>query len=124
DAIEGCDFAISSFRTGGMEQRARDERAALMVGYAGQETVGPAGMAMALRTVPVALRYADMVKRLAPSAWIVNFTNPAGLVTQAILSSGVRRAVGICDTPAELFFRISLALAAPLERIRCEYFGL
>jgi 6-phospho-beta-glucosidase len=123
-AIEGCAFVISSIRPGGMEARARDERVTLECGFAGQETTGPAGFAMAHRTVPVALEHARLVERLAPDAWIINFTNPAGLITQAISVHTSARVVGICDTPAELFFRISLALERPLADVECDYVGL
>src|SRR5205823_8611656 len=101
-AVQDCSFVIGSIRVGEMGARARDERLALVCGFAGQETTGPAGFAMALRTIPVALRYARIVERLAPSAWFVNFTNPAGIVTQAISNHTAARVVGICDTPAEL----------------------
>ena len=124
EAIVDCSYVISSIRPGEMRARARDERLAVECGFAGQETTGPAGFAMALRTVPVALEHAKMVEKLAPGAWIVNFTNPAGLITQAISTHTRVRVVGICDTPAELFFRISLALQQPLEKVRCDYFGL
>jgi len=124
EAIRDCSFVISCIRPGEMQARARDERLAVECGYAGQETTGPAGFAMALRTVPVALQHAKLVEKLAPGAWIVNFTNPAGLITQAISTYTRAAVVGICDTPAELFFRISLALQQPLERVRCDYFGL
>jgi 6-phospho-beta-glucosidase len=123
-AVTDCAFVISSIRVGGMSARARDERAAVECGFAGQETTGPAGFAMALRTVPAAIEYARLVTRLAPEAWIINFTNPAGLITQAIANRVGARVVGICDTPAELFFRISLALREPLEDVVCDYFGL
>ena len=84
-AIAGCDFVISSVRVGNMHTRAADERLALECGFAGQETTGPAGFAMALRTIPVALAYARMVEEIAPDAWIVNFTNPAGIITPGYL---------------------------------------
>jgi len=124
EAVSGCDFVISSIRPGEMPVRARDERNTLECGFAGQETTGPAGFAMALRTVPVAIEHARIVERVAPRAWIINFTNPAGLITQAITTRTGARAIGICDTPAELFFRISLALRQPLDRVECEYAGL
>ena len=124
DALSGCDFVISSIRPGEMSERARDERATLECGFAGQETTGPAGFAMALRTVPIAIEHAKIVERVAPQAWIINFTNPAGLITQAITTQTGARAIGICDTPAELFFRISLALRKPLDQVECEYAGL
>jgi 6-phospho-beta-glucosidase len=124
EAVRDCDFVISSIRVGDMVARARDERIALETGFAGQETTGPAGFAMALRTAPVAIEHARLIERLAPQAWIVSFTNPAGLIAQAISSHTGARVVGICDTPAELFFRISLALREPLREVVCDYFGL
>ncbi|HUQ91132.1 MAG TPA: hypothetical protein VM120_05570 [Bryobacteraceae bacterium] len=124
EAVEDGSFVIHSIRAGGMEGRAKDERIAVDYGFAGQETTGPAGFAMALRTVPAALHYAELVARKAPRAWMINFTNPAGLITQAMAAHANPRVVGICDTPAELFFRISLALGEPLENIKCDYFGL
>ncbi len=123
-AIEGSAFVISSIRVGGLERRAADERISLAHGFAGQETTGPAGFAMAFRTVPVSLEHARLVQRLAPDAWIINFTNPAGLITQAISSHVTSRVIGICDTPAELFFRISLLLGEPREDVECDYVGL
>lgn len=124
EAIDGCAFAISSIRVGDMETRAADERLAVQCGFAGQETTGPAGFAMALRTIPVALRYANLVRKLAPSAWIINFTNPAGIVTQALTLHSGAKAVGICDTPAELMHQIARALDQPLDAVHCDYFGL
>jgi 6-phospho-beta-glucosidase len=124
EAVEDCAFVISSIRVGGMEARARDERIALEHGFAGQETTGPGGLAMALRTIPQTIEYARVIERRAPGAWIVSFTNPAGMVTQAISTHTGARVIGICDTPAELFFRIALALGAPSEEVECGYFGL
>jgi 6-phospho-beta-glucosidase len=123
-AIQGSSFVISSIRVGGMAARAADERLALDCGLAGQETTGPAGFAMALRTVPVAIEHARLVEHLAPQAWLIDFTNPAGLMTQAISTHTQARVVGICDTPAELFFRIALALEEPPEAVECDYLGL
>ena len=123
-AVEGSAFVLSSVRVGGMAARARDERTAIENGLAGQETTGPGGVAMALRTVPVALVHARVVERLAPRAWFINFTNPAGLVTQALNQHTGLRIVGICDTPAELFHRIALALGTTLAETQCEYAGL
>jgi 6-phospho-beta-glucosidase len=97
DAIRGCSFVISSMRVGEMSARARDERLSVACGFAGQETTGPAGFAMALRTVRVAIEHARLVQKLSPEAWIINFTNPAGLITQAILAHTEARVVGICD---------------------------
>ena len=123
-AVRDSSFVISSIRVGGMAARAADERLALECGFAGQETTGPAGFAMALRTVPIAIEHARLVEKFAPEAWLINFTNPAGLMTQAISTHTQARIVGICDTPAELFFRIALALEEPLEEVECDYLGL
>ena len=124
EAIEGADFVLNSIRVGGIAARAHDELASIKHGYPGQETTGPAGAAMALRTVPLAIEQARLVERLSPQAWIVNFTNPAGLITQAIMSHTKTRAVGICDTPTELFHRIAAALGASPDDVRCHYVGL
>ncbi|MGC2195064.1 MAG: hypothetical protein WA628_10350 [Terriglobales bacterium] len=123
-AVADSDFVLSSLRIGGMAARARDERIAIDEGLAGQETTGPGGVAMALRTVPIALEHARVVERLAPNAWFINFTNPAGLITEALHQHTKLRVVGICDTPAELLHRIAHALGEPPSEVQCEYAGL
>jgi 6-phospho-beta-glucosidase len=123
-AIDGASFVITSIRVGGMEARIRDERAALDLGFVGQETVGPGGFAMAVRTIPPLVDYAREVMQRAPDAWIVNFTNPAGLVTQALTSETGARVVGICDTPTEVFQEVAHALGVPAEECRFDYVGL
>jgi 6-phospho-beta-glucosidase len=124
EAIEGADFVLSSIRVGGIKARIHDERAAILHSYPGQETTGPAGIAMALRTVPIAVEQARVVSRLAPKSWLINFTNPAGLITQAVLDHTEARAVGICDTPSEMLHRIAVALEAKPADVHCEYVGL
>jgi len=124
DAVEGADFVLSSIRVGGITARTNDERIAIEHGYPGQETTGPAGMAMALRTVPIAVEQARIVHRLAPEAWLINFTNPAGLITQAIMQHTEARVVGICDTPTEMLHRIASAMTTNHAEVRCEYVGL
>ena len=79
---------------------------------------------MALRTVPIAIEQARQVHRLAPDAWLINFTNPAGLITQAIAEHTAARVVGICDTPTEMLHRIGIALKAAPHEVHCEYLGL
>ncbi len=124
DAVEGASFVMNSIRVGGITGRAADERKAIEHGYPGQETTGPAGAAMAMRTVPIAIEQARLVERLSPDAWIVNFTNPAGLITQAISNHTNAKIVGICDTPTELFHNIAHALGATLADVECDYVGL
>lgn len=124
DAVEGASFVLNSIRVGGIQSRALDEKASIAEGYSGQETTGPGGVAMALRTIPAALGYAHLVEERAPDAWLINFTNPAGLITQAIAQGTHAKVVGICDTPVELFHHIAHALGASPDRVRCDYLGL
>jgi 6-phospho-beta-glucosidase len=124
DAVNGAEFVLNSVRVGGIAARTADERTAIRHGYPGQETTGPGGMAMALRTIPVAVEQARQVHKLAPQAWLINFTNPAGLITQAITQHTDARVVGICDTPTEMLHRIATALTAQPNEVHCEYLGL
>ncbi|MFB8776346.1 6-phospho-beta-glucosidase [Streptomyces broussonetiae] len=110
EALRGADFVFSAIRVGGLQGRADDERVALAEGVLGQETVGAGGIAYGLRTVPVALDIARRVARLAPDAWVINFTNPAGLVTEAMSRHLGDRVIGICDSPVGLGRRIARVL--------------
>ncbi|MFJ6041827.1 family 4 glycosyl hydrolase [Brachybacterium paraconglomeratum] len=128
DAVTGADFVFSAVRVGGAEARTVDERVALGLGLLGQETIGPGGLAYALRTIPVALEIARTIAELAPTAWTINFTNPAGIVTEAMRSVLGDRVVGICDTPIGLVRRVGRLLGADLvagERgAEVDYVGL
>jgi 6-phospho-beta-glucosidase len=124
DAAGAAHFVLNSIRVGGIAGRARDERITIGQGLAGQETTGPGGAAMALRTVPVSLSHAKAVEKVAPEAWFINFTNPAGLMTQALSQNTGLRVIGICDTPSELFYRVAEAMDAPLEQLDFDYAGL
>jgi 6-phospho-beta-glucosidase len=96
-AVEGADFVLIQIRVGGQAARFRDETVPLACGCIGQETTGAGGFAKAMRTVPVVLEIADRVNALAaPGVWIVDFTNPVGIVTRALLDAG-HRAVGLCN---------------------------
>lgn len=123
-AIEGADFVFSAIRVGGLDGRTADERVALDLGLLGQETTGAGGVSYGLRTVPVAVDIAERVRRLAPEAWVVNFTNPAGLVTQAMQQVIGERVVGICDSALGVARRAALALGHDLARAEVDYAGL
>lgn len=110
EAITGADFVFSAVRVGGTCGRVLDELIALDHGVLGQETVGVGGYAYAFRTIPVAMELARTVRDLAPEAWVINFTNPAGIITQAMRTVLGNRVVGICDTPIGLVRRASAAL--------------
>lgn len=109
-AVTSADFVFSAVRVGGAKARIVDERVALDLGLLGQETVGAGGLAYALRTIPVALRIARMIADRAPKAWVINFTNPAGIVTEAMRDFLGDRVVGICDTPIGLVRRVGRIL--------------
>ncbi|QNP69143.1 6-phospho-beta-glucosidase [Streptomyces roseirectus] len=124
DALTGADFVFSAIRVGGLEGRANDEKVALDQGVLGQETVGAGGIAYGLRTVPVAVDIARRVARLAPDAWVINFTNPAGLVTEAMSRHLGDRVIGICDSPVGLGRRIARVLGANPNDAYIDYVGL
>ena len=124
DAVASADFVVTSIRVGGLAARHHDEEAALARGLVGQETVGPGGFAMAVRTIPVLAQYAQVIAAVAPSAWVINFTNPVGIVTQAMRRAAELRIVGICDTPTELFAEIAHALDVPAAECVFDYIGL
>ena len=114
EALTGADFVFSAIRVGGSAGRARDERVALNLGLLGQETIGPGGLAYALRTLPVALEIARTIAEVAPAAWVINFTNPAGIVTEAMRTVLGDKVVGICDTPIGLVRRVGRLLDVDL----------
>jgi 6-phospho-beta-glucosidase len=124
DALDGADYLITSIRVGGLASRTIDEQVPLAMGVVGQETTGPGGWAMALRTIPVLREIAARLRRRSQTARIINFTNPAGLITQALTAAGETRVVGICDSPVALAGRIAGYLGAPLEMLRIDYLGL
>ena len=124
EALRGADFVFSAIRVGGLEGRAADERVALDQGVLGQETVGAGGIAYGLRTVPVAVHIARRVAALCPDAWVINFTNPAGLVTEAMSRVLGDRVIGICDSPVGLGRRVARVLGADPDDVWIDYVGL
>jgi len=124
-AIEGAHFVLSQFRVGGLKARASDERIPLRYDIVGQETTGPGGFAKALRTVPVALEVARDVRVLAPDAWVMNFTNPAGIVTEAIVKHGGGvKVVGLCNVPISIQRTICKHLGVDPWRVELDMVGL
>jgi 6-phospho-beta-glucosidase len=124
DAVEGADVIYCAIRVGGLEGRLKDERIAVEAGAIGQETTGPGGIAFALRTVPAVLAIAEEVAERAPSALFVNFTNPAGLVTEALRRVLGDRVVGICDGPPDLCKRVAAAVGLAPDQLWFDYFGI
>ena len=124
EAVGGADFVFSAIRVGGLVGRVCDERIALANGVLGQETTGAGGVCYGLRTVPVALQIAETVAAHAPGAYVINFTNPAGMVTEAMARVLGDRVIGICDSPVGLFKRVARALDIDMAAARFEYAGL
>ncbi len=124
DAIRGADYVVTTLRVGGDHSRVVDESIALSLGVIGQETTGVGGFSMAVRTIPVLMEYCRMIREYAPNAWIFNFTNPSGLVTQALRSAGYDRVIGICDAPSSTKFRMAKELGVTEEELYVEFFGL
>ena len=123
-AVEGADFVLIQIRVGGQEARLRDETVPLACGCIGQETTGAGGFAKAMRTVPVVLEIAERVRTLAaPDAWIVDFTNPVGIVTRALLDDGYR-AVGLCNVAIGFQRSFARRLGVEPERIVVDQVGL
>ncbi len=124
-ALQGADFVITTFRVGGMESRITDERVPLQLGLLGQETTGPGGFAMAMRSIPVLLGLLQEMRTACPDAWLVNFANPSGLLAQAATSAGGwPRAVGICDGPASMQRVAAGFLGVAADEVFLDYFGL
>ncbi len=123
-ALQGADLVFSAIRVGGARGRVQDERRALGLGVLGQETVGAGGLAYGLRSIPVALEAARLQREIAPDAWLINFTNPAGMVTQAISEVLGRRAIGICDSPIGLIRRVCRTLGVRESATAADYLGI
>ncbi|MGZ0152611.1 6-phospho-beta-glucosidase [Kribbella sp. WER1] len=124
EALRGADFVFSAIRVGGLDGRTVDERVALDLGVLGQETVGAGGIAYGLRTIPVARKIAERIAAVAPDAWTINFTNPAGMVTEAMIPFLGDRVIGICDSPSGLGRRAALALGVDPSTAFYDYAGL
>ena len=123
-AIDGADFVLIQLRVGGQRARLGDETLPPRFGLIGQETVGVGGFAKALRTVPVVLELAEAVaSRSAPGAWIVDFTNPVGIVTQALSDAG-HRSIGLCNVAIGFQRRFAARFGVEPERVELEQVGL
>ena len=123
-ALDGADYVVTTIRAGGDRSRVLDERIALRHGVLGQETTGAGGFAMAMRSTPVLLEYAERLRRLSPDAWLLNFTNPAGLVAQGLSDAGFARVIGICDSANLAQHAVAEQLALDPGLLRPEVFGL
>ena len=123
-ALDGADFVLFQLRVGGQAARLIDETVPLRFGVIGQETTGAGGFAKAMRTVPVILELAELAaRRAAPDAWIVDFTNPVGIVTQALIDDG-HRAIGLCNVAINMQRQFAAEFGVGPERVELEHVGL
>ncbi len=123
-ALADARFVFAAIRPGQERARTFDEELPLKYGVLGQETTGPGGFAMAMRTIPAMLEHAHMIEEVAPGALLVNFTNPVGIVTQALHDRSSIRVVGVCDGPVSMKRSIAAFLGVPGDRVHADYAGL
>lgn len=124
EALRGADFVISQIRVGFSAARIVDEVTSMTLGLLGQETTGSGGFMNALRTIPVSLEIAADMERICPNAWLVNFTNPAGLVTEALTKYSNVKCVGLCNVPINMQADAAKVMGVSREEIHCTFAGL
>ncbi|SHK52539.1 6-phospho-beta-glucosidase [Paramaledivibacter caminithermalis] len=123
-AIKGADFVMTQFRVGGLKARARDERIPLRYNVLGQETTGPGGFAKAMRTIPVIMDICKDIEELSPSAWLINFTNPAGMITETILKHTNVKTIGLCNVPIGMVKMVANILDVDSAKVKIDFVGL
>ncbi|WP_203340150.1 6-phospho-beta-glucosidase [Planococcus beijingensis] len=125
EALPGADFVTTQIRVGHLEARAKDERIPLKYGVIGQETNGPGGLFKGLRTIPVILEICRDIEELCPEAWFINFSNPAGMVTEAVLRySGITKTIGLCNVPIGMHMAVAEMLEVDQSRVHIDFAGL
>lgn len=124
EAIEGADFVTTQMRIGMLDARSRDEKMPLKYGLIGQETTGAGGFAKALRTIPVILDIAKEMEEHAPDAFMINFTNPAGIVTEAVLKYSSIRTMGLCNLPIGTKMQIAKLCGVDASEVSIEMAGI
>jgi 6-phospho-beta-glucosidase len=125
DAINGADFILNQFRAGCMQGRINDEKIPLEYGLLGQETTGMGGMANGLRAMPIMEKYIGLARKYSNNAWIINFTNPSGMMTEFIVNYlGYDKCIGLCNCPIEFVLQACILLGCPENEILLRYYGL
>lgn len=125
EALPNADFVTTQFRVGFLDARIKDERIPLSHGYIGQETNGAGGMFKALRTIPVILEIDNDIAELCPNAWLINFTNPSGMITEAVLRYGkTKKVIGLCNVPIGMEMGVAKLFKVDASRVRIDFAGL
>ncbi|HAM79239.1 6-phospho-beta-glucosidase [Ornithinibacillus bavariensis] len=125
EALKNADFVSTQIRVGRLDARAKDERIPLSHGFIGQETKGAGGVFKAFRTIPVLMELAQDVHTICPDAWMINFTNPAGIVTEALLKhSPHKKVIGVCNIPYNMRHSVAEILRVSPEDVRIEFVGM
>lgn len=124
EGLAGAAFVITQLRVGGLDAREKDERIPLKYGMIGQETTGAGGFFKALRTIPVIVDICRDMEEVCPDAWLINFTNPAGIVTEAVLKYTKVRCIGLCNVPINMRHDAAERLSLPADKLDCRFIGL
>ena len=123
-ALDGADFVVAQIRAGRLEARIRDEKIPLGYDFIGQETTGIGGFTNTLRTIPQMGRIASAIEQYAPEAWLINFSNPSGIVTEFLLNHTNVKSVGLCNLPIGIQERVAKLLRLPMDQVRLETVSL
>lgn len=124
EAIKDADYIITQIRAGGLKMRRNDEYISIKHGVIGQETTGAGGFMKALRTIPVILDICRDMEELAPNAWLLNFTNPAGIITEAVLKHSSIKVVGLCNNPINFYKKFARTYGVEEEDVRINFVGI
>ena len=124
EALKDADFVTTQFRVGNLDARIRDEKIPLLYQKIGQETTGAGGFAKALRSIPVILDICKDMEELCPQAWLINFANPSGILTEAVLNHTAVKAIGLCNCPINMINDMAEKFACPVEDVFCDFVGI
>ncbi|MDK2965881.1 6-phospho-beta-glucosidase [Lacrimispora sp.] len=125
DALKGADFVTTQFRVGLLDARIKDERIPLLHGMLGQETNGAGGMFKAFRTIPVMKDIIEDMKELCPDAWLINFTNPSGIITEAVIKHfGWKKCIGLCNVPVISMMNEPKVIGKEVSDLNYQFAGL
>ncbi len=124
EAIEGADYVLGQIRVGKLDARIRDEKIPLKYDLLGQETTGAGGFMKALRTIPVMMDIAKKIERLSPNAWFINFSNPSGIIAEALLNHSDIKMLGLCNAPINMIRRAKEMLPENTKKFDYDFVGL